>query len=96
MLALPLLALPPVAPPAITLVTFWPAELVPTEARRVVVLLLPRLAVTVLMPEDRPAGMVTTAGWDVTTEGWVVMGRGWPVTTPRELVCVRKVVKGLE
>jgi len=96
-LPLPLLAPLPVAPaPAMTLVTFWPAELVPTEARMVVVLLLPRLTGTVLTPDDRPAGMVATAGWLVTTEGWVVMGRGWPVTTPRELVCVRKVVKGLE
>lgn len=57
---------------------------------------------TVLMPGRRPAGMVATAGWLVMTVGWVVMAALWavatagmPVTTPRELVSVRKEVKPL-
>jgi hypothetical protein len=43
---------------------------------------------------------VTTAGWVGMTEsaaGWLgmeVAAAGWPVTTPRELVCWRKVVWG--
>ena len=49
------------------------------------------------------AGMptsVSAAGWVGITEsaaGWVgmeVAAAGWPVTTPRELVCWRKVVWG--
>jgi hypothetical protein len=50
-------------------------------------------------PTGRPAGMVATSGCEVTAVGWVVTagGRadwsvateGMPVTTPRELVCVR-------
>lgn len=35
--------------------------------------------------------MVTAAGLVPT----LVAAAGWPVTTPRELVCVRKLVKGL-
>lgn len=51
------------------------------------------------MPEVKPAGtrategcVKTPAGWDVTAAGCV----GWPVTTPSELVCVRKLVAGFE
>jgi hypothetical protein len=44
--------------------------------------------------------LVSAAGWVGMTEsaaGWVgmeVAAAGWPVTTPRELVCWRKVVWG--
>lgn len=31
--------------------------------------------------------------WLVSAVGWVVTGRGWPVTTPRESVCVTKVLE---
>jgi hypothetical protein len=43
-------------------------------------------------PSGRPAGMVATAGCEVTAGGradWAVSTAGMPVTTPRELVCVR-------
>lgn len=43
-------------------------------------------------PSGRPAGMVATSGWEVTAGGradWAVATEGMPVTTPRELVCVR-------
>lgn len=55
------------------------------------------------MPEataGMEAGMptsVSAAGWVGMTEsaaGWEVAAAGWPVTTPRELVCWRKVVWG--
>ena len=43
-------------------------------------------------PSGRPAGMVATSGCVVTAGGsadWAVSTEGMPVTTPRELVCVR-------
>lgn len=43
-------------------------------------------------PSGRPAGMVATSGCEVTAGGradWAVSTAGMPVTTPRELVCVR-------
>lgn len=49
-------------------------------------------------PTGRPAGIVATAGWVETPAGRLVMAAGWlgwPVTTPRELVCVRKLVAPL-
>ena len=45
--------------------------------------------------EEAPAGDVATAGSLVMTEGCEVITEGMPVTTPRELVWVKKVVKGL-
>lgn len=59
----------------------------------------------VAMPAGRPAGMVASAGCEVTTAGWVgcevkttppPAAVGIPVTTPRELVSVRKLVMVLE
>ncbi|KAK5010529.1 hypothetical protein LTR28_009330, partial [Elasticomyces elasticus] len=64
------------APPS-TVVVF-----VPTDT--VAVVLLP--IGTVLKPDERPAGMVATAGWEVITEGCEVTTVGMPVTTPSELV----------
>ena len=43
-------------------------------------------------PSGRPAGIVATSGCEVTAGGradWAVSTAGMPVTTPRELVCVR-------
>jgi len=49
-------------------------------------------------PTGRPAGIVATAGCVETPAGRLVIAAGWlgwPVTTPRELVCVRKLVAPL-
>ena len=40
----------------------------------------------------RPAGIVATAAWLVAAAACDVMTDGWPVTTPKLLVCVRKVL----
>jgi hypothetical protein len=45
-----------------------------------------------VMPVGMPAGMVAREVCAVSTEAWL----GWPVMTPREFVCVRRVVAGLE
>lgn len=49
-------------------------------------------------PVGRPAGMVATLGCEVTSGGMPVsplLKVGRPVTTPSELVWVRKAVAGL-
>ncbi|TKA73759.1 hypothetical protein B0A49_05097 [Cryomyces minteri] len=58
----------------------------PTE---MVAVVLPLFRVTVLKPDERPAGMVTTAGCVVMGRGWEVTTVGMPVTTPSEFVWVR-------
>lgn len=56
------------------------------------------LSVNVWSPTLRPAGIVATAGWEVTALGMpvsIVDLPGMPVTTPRELVCVKNLVFAL-